>query len=87
MITLSRTAILANTSMQAIGFILNAVVKPSIHAVEELAVRFLARTRLPCCVTRFFHLALVAPWIVLVDTIYPSVVIVTVTISLRVNPQ
>lgn len=61
MISLSRTAILANTRKGAIGSIFNAVVKPSIHAVEELAVRLLARTRLSCCVTRFFHLALVAP--------------------------
>jgi hypothetical protein len=61
MVILSRTAILTNTRKNAIGPPFDVVVNCPKHAVEELALRFLAWARLSSGVTRFFHLALVVP--------------------------
>jgi hypothetical protein len=73
MVGLSRTAIFTNTSSSAIALKLDAVRNSSIHALEEHAFGFLARTRLSGGLTRFFHLALVVSLTVLADTFYPSV--------------
>jgi hypothetical protein len=61
MVGLSRTAILTNTRVNAIGHPFDVVGNRSIHALEEYAFRFLAWAREFCGLTRFFHLALVFP--------------------------